>query len=214
MLKWRLSDEPVAEDETDQFKDPEVRKNTRCTILLGYTSNMASCGVREYIRYLCQHKMVTGIVTTTGGIEEDFMKIFAPHFIGDFALDGATLRAQGLNRIGNLIVPNDNYSLLESWFKKLVIDLHKEQKETSYHFTPSDIIYRMGKRLEEENHPKKEESIYYWAYKNDIPIFCPAFTDGALGDVIYFDQYREEGFVVDIVKDLRKINDISMKAKK
>ena len=53
MIKWRLSDDPIAEDETDEFKDPEKRKNTCCQILLGYTSNMASCGMREYIRYLC-----------------------------------------------------------------------------------------------------------------------------------------------------------------
>ena len=121
MIKWRLSDEPVKEDEEEAFKDPEVRKKTRCTIYLGYTSNMASCGMREYIRYLCQHKMVDQIVTTTGGIEEDIMKCLAPTFIGDFALRGADLRAQGLNRIGNLIVPNDNYVKLESWFQPLVV---------------------------------------------------------------------------------------------
>ena len=53
MIKWRLSDEAIKEDEKDEFKDPQVRANTRCTIFLGYTSNMASCGMREYIRYLC-----------------------------------------------------------------------------------------------------------------------------------------------------------------
>ena len=126
MIAWRLSDEPIAEDETDEFKDPEVRKNTRCNIFLGYTSNMASCGIRELICYICQHKMINAIVTTTGGIEEDFMKLMAPHLMGDFALDGETLRKQGLNRIGNLIVPNKNYTLLEGWFKELVIELHEE----------------------------------------------------------------------------------------
>ena len=126
MIKWRLSDEPIAEDEQEEYKDEETRKNTRCTIFLGYTSNMASCGMREYIRYLCQHKMISCIVTTCGGIEEDFMKLFADHYIGDFALDGKTLRDKGLNRIGNLIVPNNNYALLESWFKELVVELHKE----------------------------------------------------------------------------------------
>ena len=120
MIKWRLSDEPVAEDEEEQYKDPEVRKKTRCTIYLGYTSNMASCGMREFIRYLCQHKMVDQIVTTTGGIEEDIMKCLADTYIGDFNLQGSTLREQGLNRIGNLIVPNKNYTLLEQWFLPLV----------------------------------------------------------------------------------------------
>lgn len=74
---------------------------------------MASCGMREYIRYLCQHAMINCIVTTTGGIEEDIMKCLADHYIGDFHLNGESLRKQGLNRIGNLIVPNNNYMLLE-----------------------------------------------------------------------------------------------------
>lgn len=74
MINWRLSDEPIKEDEDDDLKIMENREKVRCTIFLGYTSNMASCGMREYIRYLCQHKMIDCIVTTTGGIEEDIMK--------------------------------------------------------------------------------------------------------------------------------------------
>lgn len=54
---------------------------------------MVSCGLREIFRYLCQHKMVDCIVTTTGAIEEDFMKCLAPVFLGDFYLEGKTLRA-------------------------------------------------------------------------------------------------------------------------
>jgi len=120
MIKYRLSDDPIEEDETEEFKDPEVRKNTRCTIFLGYTSNMASCGMREYIKYLCKFKMVQAIVTTCGGIEEDIMKTMKPMFIGDFNLDGKDLREKGLNRIGNLIIPNESYEMLESWFLPLV----------------------------------------------------------------------------------------------
>ena len=29
MIKWRLTDEPIEEDETDEFKDPEVRKKVK-----------------------------------------------------------------------------------------------------------------------------------------------------------------------------------------
>jgi hypothetical protein len=53
--------------------------------------------------------MVDVVVTTAGGIEEDFIKCLAPTYIGDFKLDGVTLRRKGINRIGNLLVPNDNY---------------------------------------------------------------------------------------------------------
>ena len=43
----RLSDEPLEEETNEELKDPEVRKQTKCTIWLSYTSNMVSCGVRE-----------------------------------------------------------------------------------------------------------------------------------------------------------------------
>jgi deoxyhypusine synthase len=43
---------------------------------------MASCGVRETIRFLCEHKMVDVVVSTAGGIEEDFIKCLAPTYIG------------------------------------------------------------------------------------------------------------------------------------
>lgn len=214
MIKWRLSDDEIEEDEQDHYKDPEVRKNTKCTIFLGFTSNMGSCGMREYIRYLCQHKMISCIVTTCGSIEEDIMKTFVNHYMGDFNLDGAKLRNQGINRIGNLLVPNDNYVKFEEWFLPLVHEMHEEQKTQGKFFTPSEIIMRCGKKLADENQKKKEESIYYWCYMNDIPVFCPGLTDGALGDVMYFDSYRDPGFICDINHDLRKLNDISMKSKK
>lgn len=92
MIKWRLSDEPIKDDEEEKYKDPEVRKNTRCTIFVGHTSNIGSCGLREYMRFLVQHNMIDTICTTCGAIEEDIMKLFNPHYIGDFHLDGETLR--------------------------------------------------------------------------------------------------------------------------
>ena len=113
MIDWRLSDDPIEEDEIDELRDMENKKKIRCTIFLGYTSNMASCGMRDIIRFLCQHKMIDAIVTTCGGIEEDFIKCLAPFYLGGFDLQGKILREKGLNRIGNLLVPNENYCLFE-----------------------------------------------------------------------------------------------------
>ena len=126
-INWRLSDEPIAEDEDEDFRDPEVRANTKCTIFLSFTSNMISCGIREVLKFLVQHKMVDVLVTTGGGIEEDLMKCLAPHYIGDFSLRGAELRKKGHNRIGNLIVPNDNYCKFEDWLTPILEKMHDEQ---------------------------------------------------------------------------------------
>lgn len=70
---------------------------------------MASCGVRDIIRYLAQHKMIDCIVTTTGGIEEDLMKTLGNFHMGDYAMDDKQNRLSGHCRIGNILVPNENY---------------------------------------------------------------------------------------------------------
>ena len=76
---------------------------------MGYTSNLISSGLRDTIRYLVRHKHVSAIVTTAGGVEEDLIKCLAPTYMGTFTAGGAGLRGKGLNRIGNLLVPNSNY---------------------------------------------------------------------------------------------------------
>ena len=106
----------------------ETRKNTKCKIFVGYTSNLVSSGVREIIRFLVQHKMVDVLVTTAGGVEEDFIKCLAPTYLGDFNLKGADLRKQGLNRIGNMLVPNNNYCKFEEWVMPILDKMLEEQK--------------------------------------------------------------------------------------
>lgn len=89
---------------------------------------MVSSGMRETLRFLVEHKMVDCIVTTAGGVEEDLIKCLAPTYLGDFSLDGKTLRENGINRIGNLLVPNDNYCKFEDWVMPLLDSMLEEQK--------------------------------------------------------------------------------------
>jgi deoxyhypusine synthase len=156
---WRLSDEPIKEDEDEDFISPHVRSQVRCNVFLGYTSNLISSGLRETIRYLVKHKHVTALVTTAGGIEEDFIKCLGKTYLADFNLDGADLRRRGMNRIGNLVVPNDNYCKFEDWLLPILDTMLAEQKIEGTIWTPSSIIHRLGKEI------NNEDSVYYWAYK-------------------------------------------------
>ncbi|KAF7332153.1 hypothetical protein MKEN_00096300 [Mycena kentingensis (nom. inval.)] len=208
MRKWRLSDEPIHPDESDDYLDPLVRAETRCKVFLGYTSNLISSGLREVILHLVKNKHVDVLVTTAGGIEEDLIKCLGKTYLADFNLDGADLRRRGMNRIGNLIIPNDNYCKFEDWLTPILDTMLAEQLESGQVWTPSSLIHRLGKEI------NNEESVYYWAYKNNIPVFSPALTDGSLGDMIYFHSFRSPGLVLDIVRDLRDLNEISRKAKK
>lgn len=208
MITWRMSDEEWKESDGEDYKDPEVRKRTKCTIWLSYTSNQISAGNREVIRFLLQHKLVDVVVTTAGGIEEDFLKCFAPHFHGDFALPGVGLRKKGINRIGNLLVPNKNYCLFEDWMHPVLNEMHDMQEKEGKIWSPRTMIAHMGKRID------NEESVYYWAQKNDIPVFCPSLTDGSVGDMIFFHSYKRPGFILDIAQDIRGINDIALRCKR
>ena len=68
------------------------------------------------------------------------------------------------------------------------------------------VISRLGKEINDE------DSIYYWAWKNDIPVYSPAITDGSIGDMLYFHSYKNPGLVIDLVADIRAMNDEAIKA--
>ena len=194
MIEARKEQPPLEEDVDPLFPYPEGKKRPACTIFLGYTSNLVSAGLRETIRYVVEHDGVDCLVTSAGGIEEDLIKCLCPTFLGDFSLQGKALRAKGLNRIGNLLVPNDNYCAFEEWLMP-ILNKCLEEQEKGFQWTPSKLVHRLGKEI---NH---KDSICYWAYKNNIPIFCPALTDGSLGDMLYFHSVMNSpGLKLDIVE--------------
>ncbi|TVY80815.1 Deoxyhypusine synthase, partial [Lachnellula suecica] len=197
------------------WRDPETSAKT--TIFLGYTSNLISSGLRGTLRYLAQHSHISAIVTTAGGIEEDLIKCLGATYMGSFATPGADLRAKGMNRIGNLIVPNSNYCKFEDWVVPILDKMLQEQEESKgkgegeeVNWTPSKIIDRLGKEINDES------SVLYWCHKNKIPVFCPALTDGSLGDMLYFHTFKSspEQLKIDIVADIRKINTIAVRAER
>ncbi|XP_057437348.1 deoxyhypusine synthase isoform X2 [Lotus japonicus] len=171
MRAWRLADEPVSEDCTDDNeKDLDYRKSVTCKVFLGFTSNLISSGVRDTVRYLVQHYMVDVVVTTGGGIADDLIKCLAP-----------TCK-------------------FEDWIIPIFDQMLIEQNSENVTWTPSKLIARLGKEI------KNESSYLYWAYKNNIPVFCPGLTDGSLGDMLYFHSFRSPGLIVDIVQDIRAMN--------
>jgi deoxyhypusine synthase len=120
--------------------------------------------LREVILHLVKHNHVAAIVTTAGGIEEDLIKCLGKTYLADFNMDGADLRKKGMNRIGNLIIPNDNYCKFEDWLTPILNTMLAEQKASAEVWTPSSFIRRLGKEI------RNEESVYYWAYKVNIAI--------------------------------------------
>jgi len=200
---------------THLYKAIKIFQNMRkdnATIFLGYTSNMATSGIRDIIAYLTKEKILDVLVTTAGGVEEDIIKTHKPFVLGSYDSDGSLLRDQGINRSGNIFVPNDRYIFLEGFMNKVYNKMYEEQKTNGKIFNSCDLMNFIGEIL--EDYDGKETSICYWAYKNKIPLFCPGFTDGSLGDILFFFKQRHPDFKIDITDDIVQITNIAINAEK
>ena len=179
----------------------KMRKE-KAFIYFGYTSNLVTSGLRDIFRYLAKNKMIDVIVTSAGGIEEDIIKCLGDFKLGDFKTSGKELKDKGINRAGNILIPNSRYCKFEEFLTPI---LEKYKDET---LTPSEFAHILGKEI------NNEKSICFWANKNNIPVFCPAITDGSIGDIIYVFKSKNPNFRIDVSEDIVKINNTTFEPNK
>jgi len=180
----------------------------KVTIYLGCSSNLVTSGIRDVIRYLAEHKKIDVFVTTAGGIEEDIIKCFGDFKLGSFSASGELLREKGINRTGNIFIPNSRYCKFEDFITPILEQIYREQKDTGKIISVSEFIKVLGREI------NNRESILYWCYKNNVDVYCPAITDGSLGDMIHFFMYKHPDFKMDIVFDIHKLNEFSITREK
>jgi len=171
-------------------------KKNNAKIFLTFTSNMVTSGLRGFFAQLIELGMADVIVTTVGGIEEDIMKATGENFsIGNFTTDDVELHEQGINRVGNILINNESYVNFENWMLPMLTKLYKKKKRWSV----SEMLKEIGLNLKDKN------SILYQAARNNVPIFCPAITDGAFGFHLFLFQQKYDDFIVDVVQDFGNI---------
>lgn len=171
-------------------------KKNNAKIFLTFTSNMVTSGLRGFFSQLINLKMTDIIVTTVGAVEEDIMKSIGEKFpIGNFDADDVELHEQGVNRVGNIYINTETYMNFEDWMLPALDKLYAKQKR----WAVSDLLRELGLMLNDEN------SILYQAAKHNVPIFCPAITDGSFGFHLYLFQQKHKDFIVDVVQDFGNI---------
>jgi deoxyhypusine synthase len=171
-------------------------KKEGAKIYFSFTSNMVTSGLRGFFAQIVEKGMCDVIVTTVGSIEEDIMKADGDNFIlSSFSSNDEELYERGENRVGNILITNDQYQKLEEKIRNLLFDIYKEKKS----LTISELLKEIGLRL---NDPR---SILYQAAKKNIPIFCPAITDGSFGFHLYLFKEEHKDFNVDIIDDFKNI---------
>ncbi len=177
-----------------------------CVKFLSFTADIVATGTRGVIRELVKRKIVDMIITTCGTLDHDVARCWKDYYKGSFIMNDTKLHQEGLNRLGNVLVPNDSYGIIiEKKIQAMLQELYEEGKRE---LSTSELSKEIGIRC------CNESSILYWASKNNIPVFVPGITDGAVGYQLWFFSQDHHDFKVDLLKDEDDLNNIIFDAKK
>ncbi len=177
----------------------------KAKIFLSFPACIISTGVRGVIKDLVKNRIADVVITTCGTLDHDIARSFKDYYHGSFQMDDLELKKKGINRLGNIIFPNENHGIIiEEKVQKFLEDIWKEGKRE---MSSKELVWEFGKRM------KNKDSIMYWAARNEIPVFIPAITDGSFGSQIWMFS-QDHDFKVDVLKDEKDLADIVYDSKK
>jgi len=176
-----------------------------CVKFLSFPANIVATGTRGALKELVKRKFVDVVVTTCGTLDHDIARCWKPYFRGSFLMDDEKLRGKNVNRLGNVLVPNESYGMIiEEKMRELLQSLWDEGvREVS----TSQLCQEIGERI------CSESSILYWATKQNIPVYVPGITDGAVGYQLWLFS-QDHDFKISLLKDEGELSDLVFTAKK
>lgn len=179
-------------------------KDQDCTRFLSFTANLLATGIRGIITHFVRKRYFHVIVTTAGSIDHDFSRgSGAKYEEGSFFMDDAELRRKGVNRVGNVLIPNESFTI---FFEDKVQPILREIFEERDKISTYELCWELGNRL-------GEDSFLYWASKHRIPVIVPGITDGAIGYQLYLFS-QEKKVEIDLMADMELLSDYVFNAKK
>ena len=179
-----------------------------CTKFLSFPADIMATGTRGLIRQLVENDMVDVVVTTCGTLDHDIARILADYYHGNFAMDDEKLREEGVNRLGNVLVPDDSYGIpIENWIQPILEDLYSQESR----WPPWKIWHELGLRLAKEKN--SSESFLVECAKKNIKVFVPGPTDGAVGSQLWLFWQNHKDFTLDVLAEEHELSDIVHEAK-
>ena len=187
----------------------KMNKEKRCVRFLSFPACICSTGTRGIIKDMIKNDLVDVIITTAGTLDHDLARVWRDYYHGSFIADDNELHKHGINRLGNIFIPNECYgSILEEKMQPILDELYEEKKKWS----TKELAQEFGKRLEHE--PKGKDSILYWAWKKNVPIYIPGITDGAFGSQLWMFYQTHRDFTIDLLQDEQDLSDLVFDAEK
>ena len=187
----------------------EMLKDTDCTIFLTLAGSTSAAGCMHIYRDLVKYNMVDAIVATGASIiDMDFFEALGfKHYQGSQFQDDAELRENYIDRIYDTYIDEDELQICD----KTIGEIADKLEPKSY--TSREFIEKIGEYL--KTNSKKKGSLIELAYDNNVPIFCPAFTDSSAGFGLVMHQERnpKSHITIDSIREFRELTEIKIRSK-
>lgn len=179
-----------------------------CVIFLTIAGSTSAAGCMQIYADLVKHNMVDAVVATGASIVDmDFFEALGfRHYQGTPHVDDSELRRLYIDRIYDTYIDEEELQHCDRTVMEIADGLAPRP------YSSREFIREMGKYLAKK--AKKKGSLVQAAYENDVPIFCPAFSDSSAGFGLVLHQHRrpKNHVSIDSVKDFRELTDIKIAA--
>ncbi len=187
----------------------EMLKDKDCTIFLTLAGSTSAAGCMHIYRDLVKYNMVDAIVATGASIiDMDFFEALGfKHYQGSQFQEDAELRDNYIDRIYDTYIDENELQMCD----KIIGEIADKLEPKSY--TSREFIFEVGKYL--KGHAKKKGSLIEMSYDNNVPIFCPAFTDSSAGFGLVMHQERnpKNHIIIDSIREFRELTEIKIRSK-
>ncbi len=182
----------------------KMARSEGCVKFLSFPACIMATGTRGVIVELVKRKLVDVIITTCGTLDHDLARTWRDYYHGDFYMDDAELRREGINRLGNILVPDESYGLV---LEERLIPMFEEILEGKSSISTRELIDQVGSRIDDES------SLLHWCHRNHVPIFVPGITDGSFGSQVWMYWQTHRKLHINLFQDEQDLSDIIFHAK-
>ena len=187
----------------------EMIKDKECTIFLTLAGSTSAAGCMHVYRDMVKYNMVDAIIATGASIiDMDFFEALGfKHYQGSQFQNDSELRENYIDRIYDTYIDEEELQKCDKTIKEIADSLEPRS------YTSREFIHEIGKYLKSSS--KKKGSLIEVAYDNNVPIFCPAFTDSSAGFGLVMHQERnpKKHITIDSIREFRELTEIKIQSK-
>ena len=156
-------------------------RDRECGIILCLAGSLISAGLKKVFVDMVRNRMVDAIVSTGANmVDQDFFEALGfRHYIGQDIVKSGTLdgelRKLMIDRIYDTLIDETELRICDETTQKIFDELEPRP------YSSRELLREFGAYLERSGGPRCPDSIIFEAYRSDVPIFVPAFSDCSAG---------------------------------